>query len=73
MSDKTKISFAHHTGSPCIATVGRNFTVEAITNIIDQCKAAGIPPYCKQDCALKPGQQGRIPTEYWRIKEFPKV
>ena len=45
---------------------------EAITNVIDQCQAAGVPVWVKQDCASQPGQQGRIPQAYWERKEIPK-
>lgn len=41
------------------------------TSIIDQCRAADIPVFVKQDSGARPGQQGRIPDEYW-LKEFPK-
>jgi len=47
--------------------------VEWITDIADQCREAGVACFVKQDSAAKPGTQGRIPDEYWRIKEFPVV
>jgi len=47
--------------------------VEWITDLVDQCREAGVPCFVKQDSAAKPGTQGRIPDEYWRIKEFPVV
>lgn len=50
----------------------RDCGVEAITSIVDQCKTAAVPCFVKQDCALKPGQQGRIPDGIWRVKEYPK-
>ena len=50
----------------------RDVPVEAITGIADQCKEAGVPVYVKQDVAFKSGQQGRIPAEYWAMKEFPR-
>jgi len=46
-------------------------TVGAIQNVAIQCKAAGVPVWVKQDCALLPGQQGLIPAEYWNMKELP--
>lgn len=49
----------------------RTVPVEAITSIADQCRAAGVPCYVKQDCGRLPGRQGRIPDEYWKTKEFP--
>jgi protein gp37 len=57
----------------CTRSERRDCGVEAITNVADQCKAAGVPCYVKQASALKPGQQGAIPDEYWKIKEFPNV
>lgn len=50
----------------------RDCGVGAIIDVADQCKAAGVPVFVKQDSALKPGQQGRIPDDIWAIKEFPK-
>lgn len=50
----------------------RNMEVEWLTNIVASCQKADIPAFVKQDSALYPGQQGRVPTEYW-IHEFPKV
>ena len=47
--------------------------VEWITDLVDQCREAGVPCFVKQDSATKPGTQGRIPDECWRIKEFPVV
>lgn len=38
--------------------------------IKDQCKAANVPYFCKQDSSYKPGQRGRIPDDLW-IQEFP--
>jgi len=37
----------------------------------EECKEAGVPFFMKQDSALKPGQQGRLPEELWGVKEFP--
>lgn len=42
-------------------------------SLIEQCHTAGVPCFVKQDTALKDGQQGRIPDEWWRIKQFPEV
>lgn len=49
----------------------RDCGVEAIVSVADQCVAAGVPVYVKQDCAFKSGQQGRIPDEIWKLKQFP--
>lgn len=45
--------------------------VNDLIEIAKQSVAAGIPFFCKQDCAFKPGQQGRIPNEIWALKNFP--
>lgn len=37
----------------------------------DQCQAAGVPLFIKQDSGRKPGQQGRIPDALWALKECP--
>jgi protein gp37 len=50
----------------------RDCGAEAIHSIADQCAEAGVPVYVKQDCAEKPGQQGRIRSHHWRRKEFPR-
>lgn len=50
----------------------RDCGVEAVISVANQCKAAGVPCFVKQDCARKPGQQGRIPDEIWKLKEFPR-
>ena len=42
-----------------------------ITDIADQCRAAGVACFVKQDSGLRPGQQGMIPEELWARKEFP--
>lgn len=47
--------------------------VEWIASIAGQCRDAGVPCFVKQDAAAKPGQQGRIPDQLWRVKQFPEV
>jgi len=42
-----------------------------LTDLIDQCRAAHVPVWVKQDAARRPGQQGRIPDEYF-LHEFPR-
>ena len=44
-----------------------------IANIAEQCADRGIPCYVKQDAARLPGQQGRIPTAIWNVKQFPQA
>lgn len=43
-----------------------------LRDIADQCEAAGVPLFVKQDCGPKAGQQGRIPERLWAVKQFPK-
>lgn len=50
----------------------RDCGLEAIADLVEQCRAAGVPCFVKQDCAAKSGQQGRIPDEIWAAKEFPR-
>lgn len=50
----------------------RDCGLEAILGVVEQCRAAGVPVWVKQDCAEKPGQQGRIPDEIWNLKQMPK-
>lgn len=42
-----------------------------LASIAEQCKAANVPIFIKQDGAAKAGQQGRISDELWARKEFP--
>ena len=42
-----------------------------LESIADQCSAAGVPLFVKQDAGHKPGQQGRIPNYLWARKELP--
>lgn len=44
-----------------------------IAEIELQCRAANVPCFVKQDCALQPGKQGRIPDSLWNVKEFPRA
>lgn len=44
-----------------------------LLDVVRQCQAAGVAVFVKQDVALRPGQQGRIPDEIWALKQFPKV
>lgn len=50
----------------------RDCGVEAICDLARQASTAGIPTFVKQDCALRPGQQGRIPDDVWALKQFPR-
>ena len=49
----------------------RPFDLAWLESVVDQCRAAGVPVFVKQDSAMKPGQQGRIPDHLWALKEFP--
>lgn len=48
----------------------RDMDLAWLTSLVDQCRAAGVPVFVKQDTGLRPGTQGRIPDAYW-LKEFP--
>jgi len=50
----------------------RPMQIDWLRSIVDQCKAAGVPVFVKQDSGPRPGQQGRIPDDIWALKEFPK-
>ena len=50
----------------------RPCNVEWIRSIVQQCRAASVPVFVKQDSARRQGQQGAIPDDLW-IKEFPEV
>lgn len=49
----------------------RNMQVEWARALHDQCRAAGVPFFMKQDSGLNPGMQGRTPDDLWNCKEFP--
>lgn len=40
-------------------------------NTAEWCVAHNIAAFVKQDCALRPGCQGRIPDVLWQLKQFP--
>jgi protein gp37 len=46
--------------------------VNDVRNIVRQCRAASVPVFVKQDSGPRPGKQGRIPDELWRMKELPE-
>jgi protein gp37 len=50
----------------------RQMKLEWLESIVEQCKAAGVPVFVKQDAGPRPGMQGRIPDRLW-IKEFPTL
>lgn len=50
----------------------RPMELDWLRDIVDQCKAAGVACFVKQDNDLKPGQQGRILDELWAVKQFPE-
>ncbi len=41
------------------------------TSIRDQCAAAGVQFFCKQDTAFAPGQRGRLPLDLFTTRQFP--
>lgn len=48
----------------------RDCGVDPIVDLARQCKVEGVPVFVKQDAHRLPGQQGRIPDQFW-LKEFP--
>ena len=48
----------------------RPFEIAWLERIANLCAQADVPLFVKQDGAMKPGQQGRIPDALW-IHEFP--
>lgn len=51
----------------------RDCGVAAICDLAAQCVGAHVPVWVKQDCAHKPGQQGRIPNSVWNLKQLPET
>jgi len=49
----------------------REMRIKWLESIASQCRRADVPLFVKQDSGLKPGRQGRIPDELWRLKNFP--
>lgn len=55
---------------------GKNFrpmNINWMRSIVEQAKEFNIPVFVKQDSWHKSGQQGRIPFELWKYKDFPVV
>jgi protein gp37 len=50
----------------------RPMKLEWLESLVGQCQATGVKVWVKQDSALRPGQQGRIPDQLW-IQEFPHI
>lgn len=49
----------------------RDCGVEAIVDVVLQCRRAKVPCFVKQNSAFRPGQQGRLPDWVWAKKEMP--
>jgi protein gp37 len=49
----------------------RPMALEWVESIRDQCVAAQVPVFVKQDAGPREGQQGRLPDELWRHKAVP--
>jgi protein gp37 len=47
--------------------------VEWIESLADQCLAAGVPPFVKQDSGSRSGQRGRLSERLWALKQYPEV
>ena len=50
----------------------RPMNIAWLESMVDQCRAAGVPVFVKQDAAPKPGKQGRIPDRLW-VQEHAEV
>jgi len=48
----------------------RSMSLKALVSTVQQCLDAKVPVFVKQDSAMRPGQQGRIPNDLL-IREFP--
>jgi len=42
--------------------------IEWLESIVEQCEAAGVPVFVKQDSGRYPGKQGRIPDRLWNLR-----
>jgi protein gp37 len=49
----------------------RGMDISWLENVVNQCGAAHVPVWVKQDSAYRSERQGRIPDAYW-IHEWPK-
>lgn len=54
----------------CLAEYHDCDAIPWVESAVEQCRAAGVPIFVKQDSGPRPGQQGRIPDRLW-LKEFP--
>jgi protein gp37 len=50
----------------------RPMDMPAALHLIEQCKAAGVPVFVKQDSGPRSGQQGRFPDDVWALKQYPQ-
>jgi protein gp37 len=50
----------------------RPMEVEWVRSIARQCDDAMVSCFVKQDSGPRPGQQGRLPADLWRLKELPQ-
>lgn len=51
----------------------RRMDIEAFADGVEQCRAAGVSVFVKQDSGPRPGAQGRIPEELWAMKDYPTI
>jgi protein gp37 len=54
-------------------TKRKDMDLKILQRLVDMCRAAGVAVYVKQDSALRPGQQGRIPDELYVQDHFSAV
>jgi len=55
-----------------LQTKNRIKSYEKVYSIVEQCPAARVPVFVKQDSALRDGEQGRIPDVLWNLKALPR-
>jgi len=51
----------------------RTMEIAWLESIVDQCLAAGVPVFVKQDAGPQPGRQGRIRDDLWAFKQMPEL
>lgn len=50
----------------------RPMDLDWLSSIVAQCRDSKVPLFVKQDSGPRPGRQGRIPDDLWKIKEYPR-
>jgi protein gp37 len=53
--------------------LARPMQIEWAQSLADQCAAAGVALWMKQDSGARPGLRGQLPDDLWNTKQFPEV